>query len=502
MAGWASGLAQGGVGAVRGFKDMYQFMAAMQDRERSLEAEKMFGSTLRDMYAPAPQPAPGASTGMPTNAPMRPPMQIPGAQPMPQAMPPQAPMQAPMRSPMQPPMGQPPAPPPYSQVPQGGGQMPVQRAMLSPPPAGGGGMPQAPMRSPMSQPPGGPGMPQAPMRGGPGAMGSEFETMPTQPQQQLPTNLDWRTLMTKLAEKNPGADPATLARVVDRAMPMMNSQSQMEWRELSGKIRALEQERKTTQGDRSLDIREDNAETSKGRLAETRRMHDVRIKKISTDIDRVGREAKLPPEVKAQLEVFRDFYKSTATSVRVAQTNLQRAQYEGKPENIATAQEDVKEAEAAMQAAEQRVMQFVTKIAPKAKLDFSAPAEGKLGAGGSFAPGSSVSEPETNENGEQIVTTKLGTKAQVGMEEPEPQVASGPAASASALDSGAARPPDTVSARPPPAGGKTYPMPPQTPAGMAMLVPNRRYTMPEYPGVVYVWDGKAMRKVKSGGGSK
>jgi hypothetical protein len=139
-----------------------------------------------------------------------------GQSPMPQGGPPMGPLG------MQPPMGGPPqgmhggmpqqAPPMRSPMPPPQMQQPGQPPMGGPPP--GGGMPPQP---PMPQ--GQPGMQGMPP--GPPQMG-----------QQGPS-LDWRSIMQKVQQANPGAPPNVLAAAVDRFLPLMNQQSQMEWKQYS-----------------------------------------------------------------------------------------------------------------------------------------------------------------------------------------------------------------------------------------------------------------------------
>ena len=156
---------------------------------------------------------------------------------------------------MQPPMGQPPGEPPMGGSPQGpqmqppmGGQSPQ-----GPPPPQGmpPGMPPQggqPMRPPMpppqmqpqGQPPmgGPPGGGMQPPMGPQGQPGMPPQGMPQQPMggQQRPS-LDWRQIIQKVQAANPGAPPNVLAAAVDRFMPLMNQQSQMEWRQVSLQLR-------------------------------------------------------------------------------------------------------------------------------------------------------------------------------------------------------------------------------------------------------------------------
>lgn len=158
---------------------------------------------------------------------------------------------------VQPPMGQPPGqppmggpqggmppqgPPPQMQAPMGGS--PPQGMQPGMPPQGGQPM-RPPMPPPQMQPQGQPpmgGAPQGgmqgPPQGGPG--------MPPGGGQQGPA-LDWRQVFQKVQQANPGAPPNVLAAAVDRFLPLMNQQSQMEWKQQS---MLLQQERLGMQSDR------------------------------------------------------------------------------------------------------------------------------------------------------------------------------------------------------------------------------------------------------------
>ena len=140
-------------------------------------------------------------------------------------------------------------------------------------PRPGGGGPPAP--GPM--PPGGPAPPQmqrpgmlpggAPAQGGP-PMGQNGAGMRPPGGQQL----DWRQLVQAVQQSNPNIKPDVLAEAVNQFLPMMNAQSQQEWRMVSLQIReqALQQREqqfmlaeqgRNTRASESADTRRDVAET-------------------------------------------------------------------------------------------------------------------------------------------------------------------------------------------------------------------------------------------------
>lgn len=469
MSGALRGIAHGGAGAVRGFMGAYQFMQAMQDRKRALEGERLFGDTLRTMYGPQPGEAtgapqnllpPGGVQGGPPGG--NPPMQVPGMQPMPGAMPGPQGMTQPM--------------------PQGPGMpMPLSARPPMPPPGG------PPMGGPPGMPP-----PPAPQDFGSGApSGAPLPNAPEGAMQRPAPQLEWKSVLTTLARQNPNADPATLGRVVDRLLPMMNSQSQMEWREISGRIKALEQERKTSQGDRRLDQGDRRLDQGDAANKERRRMNDARINKINTSIDTAATQAKLPPETKAILDTYKTFYNRMSTALNVAQTNLQRAMFEGSEENKVAAQQDVKEAEEALRDAQTRLESYVAKLLPTAKLDFTGE---QTPAKPGKTSGTGYGQIEQLATGEQVVPLKSGGKAQVGAGS-APAIKPGDMAP-TRMEKPIANTTPKVTAKPSPSAStqaQSFPLP----KSKAMMVKGRQYG--PIKGAMYTWDGAQLVKVKNGG---
>jgi hypothetical protein len=190
---------------------------------------------------------------------------VPGAQPMPGGQP------------GQPPQGMP-------QQPQG--PMAGLRGLLTQPqqnPGAGGppGMPpQIPQRPPMQAPvpgaqplPGAqPGMPQQgmPPQAPQPQMGGQ------QPNQPQGGQLDWKRVVQQVVQANPGVkDPRVLMTAVNQFLPIMNQQSQMEWKQVMAQANAARanasmenadtnRERAGTQaeqGDRRLGIQQEQADT-------------------------------------------------------------------------------------------------------------------------------------------------------------------------------------------------------------------------------------------------
>jgi hypothetical protein len=127
----------------------------------------------------------------------------------------------------------------------GGGPMPLvnsqQQFRPMPQPgmqAGGQGMP--------TMAPGGPQLPQMP---------------PGQLQGGAP-QLNWQSIAQQVAKANPGAKPEVIAAAVDKFLPLMNQQSQQEWKMMS---LALASQR-TDQGQQRIDQRDEQFQQREERL--------------------------------------------------------------------------------------------------------------------------------------------------------------------------------------------------------------------------------------------
>ena len=180
MPGGLGGLASAG-NVLPGYNSEYE--ASLKQM-----GDAAFGRTLQ-MLNQQQQPQPPQPQGWGGQQQGQAPM--PGAPPNSQMPPPPVPQQ--------PPQGQPGMMPP--------GQMPQQRPPMAPPQGGG------------QQP----GMPQQ-LTGG-----------------QMPRpQLDWRTVLQKVGQANPGVPPQVLAAAVDRFLPLMNSVSQQEWREVGLQLRGMQ----------------------------------------------------------------------------------------------------------------------------------------------------------------------------------------------------------------------------------------------------------------------
>jgi hypothetical protein len=233
VAGGGLGGALSGLSAMYGgYKQGEMDEFKIDDARRGELAKVAMGNALK-MLGAGPQGQGGG--GLPQGGP-------------PPGMPPGQPSQ-PMMQPS--PGGGPAGPGPGGMPPRPGGGMPPG----GPPQIGGAPPPQM---QPQVPPPGAGGPP--PGIGGPGM------------QQPGGKQLDWRQLVQAVQQANPDIKPDVLAEAVNQFLPMMNAQSQQEWRMVSLQIReqALQQREqqfmlaergKTDRAELSADTREHVAET-------------------------------------------------------------------------------------------------------------------------------------------------------------------------------------------------------------------------------------------------
>lgn len=104
---------------------------------------------------------------------------------------------------------------------------------------GGGGMP--PQMPPQQQQPMGGQM--QPPGGGMGMSGQPA--------------LDWRSVLQKVQQANPGAPPQVIAAAVDKFMPLMNQQAQQQWKEIGMQMKGLQIENQMLRGQQNFQVQND-----------------------------------------------------------------------------------------------------------------------------------------------------------------------------------------------------------------------------------------------------
>jgi hypothetical protein len=206
---------------------------------------------------------------------------------------------------------------------------------------GGGGGPQPPppgQPSPPMMPPG--GMPRPPMGGPPPGMPPQGGGMPGGapqggPQQPGGKQLDWRQLVQAVQQANPNIKPDVMAEAVNQFLPMMNAQSQQEWRMVSLQIReeALKQrEQQFTLAESGRNQRADTAADTRRDVAtintESReKTTDKRLKQQDDQFQQ--REARLEQSLKLRED------STWARLEQQKQAAIQRAQAAGGKQGLA-----------------------------------------------------------------------------------------------------------------------------------------------------------------------
>jgi hypothetical protein len=194
--------------------------------------------------------------------------------------------------------GGPQPPPPGQPSPpmQGGGmRMPPGGAPQGPPGMSPGGMPMPQPRPPGAGPQANGMMPGPPPGMGgtpPGGQSGPAPNMGGGPpgQQMGRQSLDWRQIVQAVQQSNPNIKPDVLAEAVNQFIPMMNQQSQMEWRMVSLQLREqqlqqrehdvmLMEQGRNQRADQASDDRRYGVDTRAGSSAKAEEGRDVRFDK-------------------------------------------------------------------------------------------------------------------------------------------------------------------------------------------------------------------------------
>jgi hypothetical protein len=172
----------------------------------------------------------------------------------------------------------------------------------------------------------------------------------------------------------PGISDEALGMAVDRFMPMLSADAQFQWRQM---VDAREQrriagteawrDRRGDQFDAGLQIKRDQMDAVNDRFHE--REARLREKEAKTNF------ARLSPEQATQQKFFSQKFNETAHSARSAYDALTRLQsYNGKPEDVAAAQEAYTRADALRWAAQEDYERFLDTVKPSAAAPAALPA--------------------------------------------------------------------------------------------------------------------------------
>lgn len=148
-------------------------------------------------------------------------------------------------------------PPPPQQMMPGQPSQPVQQPGMGPVPPAPGAPPGGPMRPPQMGAPGGaPPMQQPGMMPPGGGMppGGQPQMQPQQQQGGMrPGAMDWRAIAQAIQQTNPGIKPDVMAEAINQFIPLMNQQSQMEWKQYMAGIAQQRQNTNQERADTSRD---------------------------------------------------------------------------------------------------------------------------------------------------------------------------------------------------------------------------------------------------------
>jgi hypothetical protein len=207
--------------------------------------------------------------------------------------------------------------------------MPMQRGFAVPMAPG-----PAPQQPPMSAMPG----QQPPMAPGPMAPGQQPQR-PVSPLGGGTGMLDWRQVAQMVTQANPGAKPEVVAAAVNQFIPLMNQQSQLEWRMLSLQLAQQRAQGQLELGHERLGeteryhegLQEDraaNRELGRERLGETERYHaGQREDRAATRGDIQKRFDTREGRLQQQLEATKD-YRSQVLEQRKEQLRQQALRFD------------------------------------------------------------------------------------------------------------------------------------------------------------------------------
>lgn len=270
-------------GFQRSFAQGRQAQQQIETGDVDAAAQTAAGNALVGMFGSQSTPGqmPGGQPGMP---PQGQPGMPPGGGMPPRPGPPQGPPGAP-------PMGQAgPAPQQGNMLATllqrlrggaGGGPPPAQAMPPGPPQQGA-----VPGAQPMQPPPGG----QPPMGGPPGGQ---------QGQGGLPSGgqgpqLGWQQIVQGVIKSNPGVkDPRVIAAAVDRFLPLMNQQTQQQWKEVSMQLRQSQMDLQ----EQRIRMQEDQGQQKIDQAGKRIDQGDKRLDQGDKKIDQAGsREQRLERE--------------------------------------------------------------------------------------------------------------------------------------------------------------------------------------------------------------
>ena len=266
----------------QGYDTGGQQYLALQAAERDKAALALLGQTFQGMTLPQPGGGAPPGAGGPVMA---------GGPPGPPGAPPGAPPVSPMP-------GQP-TPPGLSPPPVPGGPPPTiqgQRGVLPPGWLGGGSA-----AAPTGGMGGAPAVPGGPAGAGPATPGGV----------QAP--MSWQDLATRIVQANPKAPPDVIAAAITKAMPLLNADSQQQWRQIQAYLaqervdqagRSLDERTRYHESEeglrqQNLDLRKESAQSKSENAAQQREEARRRLDQGGDRLDQAARKSEMDSYLKA-----------------------------------------------------------------------------------------------------------------------------------------------------------------------------------------------------------
>lgn len=346
MSNFLSALSRAGPSAFQGYNDeMAQLEKQRQIREQGAGADA-YGAILRQIAAQQS----GQPQAMPSTGSFQP-MQ-PGGQPPSNVIPFQ-----PGGIPQMKPMG---GPPTASPMPGG-----------PPPQMPPGGMPQGGGQPQMGQPPAPPMQP--PMQGGPDSMSRPMTGGGNQPNQgggNPLQNLTLQQIVQGIKQSNPGISDAALGIAMDKFLPLMNAQAQLQYRMGmlgQGQQRIDQGQQRINETGRHNQVGEDDRARRLAQFDTQNALRAERIKQLEP-----AALGHLPPQIKAQADALRVRYQQEASNYREAMRTA--SFHQGDPEY----EQQVMETKVLMFDSQRDYLDFLEKSAaqPQATSPAGAPGQG------------------------------------------------------------------------------------------------------------------------------
>lgn len=303
--------------------------------------------------------------------------------------------------------------PPGSPVQQGSNVVPFPQ----PKPPAPTGMPnmQVPGATPMpqgvmtqGQPPGGgpQGSPPSPPQGG-GMNGGQFQ------------GFDLKHIVDALKQTHPGMSPEAFGMAIDKFLPMMNLQSQMQWHQLQSQMMGQRVNQGQERINETHDYHSATNDYRQQRLGDFQQSLDQRTRRLD-QLDRSfsASSNKLDAGTKANLDYLRNKWTQAQQNYRAAQASLTRLQsgMNPDPQALEQAQTALSDAQGRAGYTADQYEEFLSNVPSATR----APANGTQPKPGVGAQGPSQPSIGTGPNGQPLYPVKPAFAKPVSQNGPAP----------------------------------------------------------------------------------